>query len=96
MGVLYELNWYLVVGTENDLLEREIDCFVTTKSDKRFYPIGAPIPLIVKSIGCMGMVEVTSFKVDSQSTTIEFVFTEHYEPDNVIAMHYFSQYKAGK
>lgn len=96
MGVLYEVNWYLVIGTESDIEEISTNKFTTVKTEKRVYPIGAPIPLIIKNIGCIGMVEVENIKIGKKTTEIEFSFSEKFEPDNVIASHYYNMYKSIK
>ena len=58
MGMIIEFNWFMVVANENKILEEQEDLFYTIKSEKRIYPIGFQIPLIVKEQGCIGMIKV--------------------------------------
>ena len=48
MGMIIEFNWFMVVANENKILEEQENLFYTIKSEKRIYPIGFQIPLIVK------------------------------------------------
>ena len=48
MGMIIEFNWFMVVANENKILEEQENLFYTIKSEKRIYPIGFQIPLIVQ------------------------------------------------
>ena len=96
MGVSYEVNWYLVVGNESDLLEISPNKFIAVKTEKRIYPIGVPIPLILKKNGCIGMVELDSIKIAKENTDIEFTLIKRFTSEDVIAKHYYDMYKSIK
>lgn len=96
MGVLYELNWYLVVASKLDLKEHLGNNYLTIKNEKRIYPIGAPIPIIIKEVGCIGMIEIENFKVTKETTEIEFQFTEQFDIQDPISNHYYQMYKSIK
>ena len=96
MGVLYEVNWYLVVSGKSAVTETKENRFVTTKSDKRIYPIEAPVPLIFKKDGCIGMVEIKSLSINNDETEIEFEFIEKFDSENSIGKHYYDMYRSIK
>lgn len=92
MGVLYELNWYLVVSSKKDIQLLNNSTFRVVKSENRVYPLNCPIPIIIKNEGCIGMVKIKKFTVDLNCTEIEFSIEEEYNPNNTIAMHYYNIY----
>ncbi len=57
MGMIVEFNWFMVVANESKIVD-ENGYKYTIKSDKRIYPIGFKLPLIVKNVGCIGMIKV--------------------------------------
>lgn len=91
MGVSYEINWYLVIDNQNKIVQRN-DRYFTVKSEYRIYPVGMPIPLIIKEEGCVGLVNINSFKVCSYSTEIEFEFMKKFDVDDSIGKHYYDLY----
>lgn len=90
MGVQFEYNWFLVT-TLNDIYERD-DFLLINKKDKRIYPVGVPIPLIIKGEGCIGMALIKSFKVDERKTEIEFMITDKFSVESEISKHYYNGY----
>jgi hypothetical protein len=92
MGVLYEMNWYLVASDRNDIKKINGDEYRLEKSDKRVYPIDSEIPLIIKNIGCIAMVKVNKFEVDKENTNIVFSLIKEFNINNEIAKHYYEMY----
>lgn len=92
MGVLYEMNWYLVASDRNDIKKLNGDEYRLEKSDKRVYPIDSEIPLIIKNIGCIAMVKVNKFEVDKKNTNIVFSLVKEFDINNEIAKHYYEMY----
>lgn len=91
MGVLYEMNWYLVLGY-NDLKQIGQNEFICIKNEKRIYPLDSPIPIIFKNEGCLGLVNINSFKVCKNTTEINFSYIEKFDCDNNISKHYYNMY----
>ncbi|MFK4784551.1 hypothetical protein [Fusobacterium sp. MFO224] len=95
MGISYEMNWYLVT-TENKFNNINEKIGTIIKEDKRIYPIGAEIPFIIKNVGCMGMVEILSFKVSENSTEVTFKKSDKYKNNKEILNHYYDFYLSRK
>ena len=93
MGVLYEMNWYLVASDRNDIKKLNGDEYRLEKSDKRVYPIDSEIPLIIKNIGCIAMIKINKFEVDKKNTNIVFSIIKEFDINNEIAKHYYEIYK---
>ena len=92
MGVLYEMNWYLVASDRNDIKKLNGDEYRLEKSDKRVYPIDSEIPLIIKNIGCIAMIKINIFEVDKKNTNIVFSIIKEFDINNEIAKHYYEIY----
>lgn len=92
MGVLYEMNWYLVASDRNDIKKLNGDEYRLEKSDKRVYPIDSEIPLIIKNIGCIAMIKINKFEVDKKNTNIVFSIIKEFDINNEIAKHYYEIY----
>ncbi|HII4499894.1 TPA: DUF2584 family protein [Clostridium perfringens] len=92
MGVLYEINWYLVTSNKNDILKIDKYEYKLEKSGKRIYPIDCDIPLIVKEFGCIGLVKVKKIEVDKDKTVIIYSFVKKYDFKSEIARHYYELY----
>jgi hypothetical protein len=72
MGMIIEFNWFMVVANENKILEEQENLFYTIKSEKRIYPIGFQIPLIVKEkevLELLSKVEVDLRELAHESKT---------------------------
>lgn len=95
MGISYEMNWYLVT-TEDKIENINEETGTIIKDDKRIYPVGAEIPLIIKNKGCIGMVEILSFKVSKHSTKITFKKSDKYKHDKEVLNHYYDFYLSMK
>ncbi|SCI51211.1 DUF2584 family protein [Intestinibacter bartlettii] len=91
MGVLYEMNWYLVLD-DNDLKQTNQNEFICIKNDKRIYPLDSPIPIIFKNEGCIGLVSINSFKVYKNTTEINFSYVKKFDFDSDISKHYYDMY----
>lgn len=91
MGVPYEFNWYLVVENESKIIKKD-NKYSTTKSEHRIYPINSEIPLIFKGKGCTGLVRITSFKINYDTTEIEFEYIQTFDTTDKIANHYYNMY----
>lgn len=96
MGVSYELNWYLVVKDEALVREVEPGKFSVVKNGRRLYPVGAPLPMIIKEVGCVGMIEICDLHLSIGKTVIEFVRTGRFDVDNAVAEHYYEMYQSIK
>ena len=71
MGLVVEFNWFMVVADlDKILVEDEVK--YTIKSEKRIYPIGFQIPLIIKGQGCVGMIKILKTVIDQNETKIYF------------------------
>lgn len=92
MGVLYEMNWYLVASNENDIKKINNNEYILEKSDKRVYPIDSEIPLLIKNIGCIAIVKINKFEVDKKNTTIIFSIVKDIDVNSKIAKHYYDMY----
>lgn len=91
MGMIVEFNWFMVVSGEDKILEEQGHNF-TVKSEKRVYPIGFLIPLIIKNHGCVGMIKVINVFIDTNETKVCFEIVEKFEKDSIVAKHYFDRY----
>ena len=91
MGLVVEFNWFMVVADLNKILSED-GMKYTVKSEKRIYPIGFQIPLIIKNQGCVGMIKILKTVIDSKETKIYFEDTERFEMNSVVAEHYYSRY----
>ena len=96
MGVTYEMNWYLVVSDKNNLSKVSDNMYITVKTERRLYPINSELPLIIKNIGCIGIIKIISFKIYKDKTEIEFEYIEKLETCNDISQHYYNMYKSMK
>ncbi len=92
MGAPYEFNWYLVVADKHEIKEIGKNKFSTLKSENRIYPINSEIPLIIKKIGCIGMVRILKFSIDINSTEIEFEYVSELDSKSEISEHYYNMY----
>ena len=91
MGMIIEFNWFMVVSGEEKIQE-ENGYKVTIKSDKRVYPIGFLLPLIIKNRGCIGMIKVVNTLIDQCQTKICFEIVEKFDTDSLVAQHYYDRY----
>lgn len=91
MGAPYEFNWYLVVENEDAIKKNKNTC-TTLKKDNRIYPIESEIPLIIKEVGCIGIVKIVRFSVDKNNTEIEFDYVMKLDTNDVISKHYYDMY----
>ena len=92
MGMVVEFNWFMVVANEDKIQEEEKDLYYTVKSEKRIYPIGFQIPLIIKQKGCIGMIKIVRTVIDENETRIYFKRTESFNSDEAVAIHYYERY----
>lgn len=92
MGTTYEFNWYLVVESNDSIMKKDKNKYFTIKSESRIYPVDSEIPLIVKKIGCIGVVKIVRFSIDKNSTEIEFEYVSKLELDSEISKHYYNMY----
>ena len=81
----------MVVSGEEKIQE-ENGYKVTIKSDKRVYPIGFLLPLIIKNRGCIGMIKVVNTLIDQCQTKICFEIVEKFDTDSLVAQHYYDRY----
>lgn len=65
MGLVVEFNWFMVVADMNKILSED-GMQYTIKSEKRIYPIGFQIPLIIKGQGCIGMIKILKTIIDQK------------------------------
>lgn len=96
MGAPYEFNWYLVVSDYEKMEEIKNNRYSTIKSENRIYPINSEIPLIIKEIGCIGIVKILSFTVNKDETIIEFEYVKKFKANAEVAKHYYEMYKLMK
>lgn len=96
MGVTYEMNWYLVVSDKNELSKVNEKIYKTIKKERRLYPINSELPIIIKNLGCIGIVKILCFKIYEDKTEIEFEYVEEFETCNDISQHYYNMYKLMK
>ena len=92
MGVLYEMNWYLVIDNRNKIVQINKEFYKTVKSSARLYPVGSVIPLILKDEGCIGIIEIDSFEVRRKVTEIKFKFLNECKLSEDIKNHYKNMY----
>lgn len=92
MGVVYEMNWYLVASNKEDIIKVNNNKYMLEKSEKRVYPIDSEIPLIVKNIGCIAIVKIDKFEVNKKNTNIEFSIVKECNVDSEISKHYYEMY----
>lgn len=93
MGVVYEINWFLVIASIEDIEEIDNKKYNIKKSEKRIYPIDSEIPLIIKNTGCIAMVNIESFEVNKNSTSIVYYLVKEFDVNSEIAKHYYEMYK---
>lgn len=96
MGALYEFNWYLVVTKKDAIKQKEKNKYTTLKSESRIYPIDSEIPIIVKEVGCIGIVRILKFSIDKDNTEIEFEYVSKLDSNNEVAKHYYNMYLSMK
>ncbi|MDO4536356.1 MAG: DUF2584 family protein [Clostridium perfringens] len=92
MGVLYEINWYLVASSKKDIVKINDNKYILEKSEKRIYPIDSEIPLIVKNVGCIAIIKINKLIVDKKNTSIEFFIIKEFNIDSEISKHYYEMY----
>lgn len=90
MGMIYEMNWYLV--TEEKISLKAGVNYNILKNDVRIYPIDMPIPLIIKNVGCVGMVTITKLSICKTVTTIDFKCHYAMCVASPVAEHYYRMY----
>ena len=91
MGMIVEFNWFMVVSNEESIKDENNYKF-TIKSDKRIYPIGFLLPLIVKKQGCIGMIKIVSTLIEQNQTKIVFDIVETFDKESPVARHYYDRY----
>lgn len=89
--MVVEFNWFMVVADHNKILS-EGDTFYTIKSAKRIYPIGFKIPLIIKNVGCTGLIKISKTIIDTSNTIIYFDIIEEFDINNEVSKHYYDRY----
>lgn len=92
MGAPYEFNWYLVVANKDAIKEIEKNKYSTLKAENRIYPINSEIPLIIKKVGCIGIVRVLRISIDKDNTEIDFEYAFELDSNSEIAQHYYNMY----
>ncbi len=92
MGMVVEFNWFMVVANSSKILTEEKDVFYTIKSEKRIYPIGFQVPLIIKEQGCIGMIKILKTVIDEKETRIYFRQTESFDANSAVGAHYYERY----
>lgn len=92
MGAPYEFNWYLVVANKDSIIKIDNQMYSTLKSENRIYPIDSEIPLIIKNVGCVGIIRINKFSVYKNSTEISFEYVMKLNPNDNIANHYYNMY----
>ncbi|QXM07105.1 DUF2584 family protein [Crassaminicella indica] len=92
MGVVYEMNWYLVAADKSQIIKINDNEYMLQKSDRRVYPIDSEIPLIIKNLGCIAIVKINKFEIDKSSTNIIFSIVKEYNSESEIAKHYYEMY----
>lgn len=91
MGLVVEFNWFMVVVNMDKILA-ENGINYTVKSEKRIYPIGFQIPLIIKGQGCVGMIKILKTVIDQNETKIYFENTASFDTNSEVASHYYERY----
>lgn len=91
MGIKYEINWYLVANSINEIKKEENNIFALKKNERRIYPVDSVIPLIIKNLGCIGLVKIKSTLIDT-TTTIKFESIMDFKVNDPIAKHYNDLY----
>lgn len=91
MGLVVEFNWFMVVAGMNKILSED-GMQYTIKSEKRIYPIGFQIPLIIKGQGCIGMIKILKTIIDQKETKIYFENTASFDINDDVARHYYERY----
>ena len=92
MGVVYEMNWYLVASNKEDIIKIKDNKYKLEKSEKRVYPVDSEMPLIIKNIGCIAIVKIDKFMVDKKNTNIEFSIIKECNVNSEISRHYYEMY----
>ena len=91
MGLVVEFNWFMVVADMDKILSED-GMQYTIKSEKRIYPIGFQIPLIIKGQGCIGMIKILKTIIDQKETKIYFENTASFDINDDVARHYYERY----
>lgn len=91
MGLVVEFNWFMVIADMNKVLSED-GIKYTVKSEKRIYPIGFQIPLIIKGQGCVGMIKVLKTVIDQKETKIYFEDIASFDEKSEVASHYYERY----
>lgn len=91
MGLVVEFNWFMVIANMDKILSED-GINYTVKSEKRIYPIGFQIPLIIKEQGCVGMIKILKTVIDQNETRIYFENTASFDINNEVASHYYERY----
>lgn len=92
MGAVFEVNWYLVSEDEKSYKKIQDNTYVLKKSEKRIYPVGFKIPLIIKKVGCIAEAKIDKIVIESNLTEIYFSIIEEYDKESDIAKHYYNKY----
>lgn len=69
MGLVVEFNWFMVVADFSKIISKD-NVNYTIKTEKRIYPIGFQIPLIIKGKGCVGMIKILKTEINQNETKI--------------------------
>ena len=91
MGLVVEFNWFMVVASMDKIMSEDGMTF-TVKSEKRIYPIGFQIPLIIKGQGCVGMIKILKTVINQEKTKIYFEQTTSLDSNSDVAAHYYERY----
>lgn len=91
MGLVVEFNWFMVVADLDKILVQD-EVKYTIKSEKRIYPIGFQIPLIIKGQGCVGMIKILKTVIDQNETKIYFEDMASFDIKSDVASHYYERY----
>lgn len=93
MGFTVEYNWYLVIQNKEDISVYDDSSFkYIIKSGNRMYPLNMPIPLIVKNVGCIDMIEVVSVTNTPKGTIVLFDDKISMSINQNIKDHYYDIY----
>lgn len=89
---------FVTLPRDSNIREYKIDRNLYEYSDNgvSVYQIGIPIPVIVKSYGCIGMAIPRKFKVDETLTTVTFTFKPfdtNNSQEKYFAKAYYSLYR---
>lgn len=92
MGVLYEINWYLVASNKEDIVKINDNKYSLKKSEKRVYPVDSEMPLIIKNVGCIAIIKIDKFAVDKNNTNVEFSIVKECNVNSEVSRHYYEMY----